>query len=108
MAQEALHSAVKYSGTKHFSVALFAIEEEVQLVVRDVGAGFDFEEARKNRGLGLVSMQERIHLVHGRFAVDSKPGKGTRVFAAVPFVAEDESSPEDSPGKKAGSAQEVA
>jgi signal transduction histidine kinase len=76
--------------------------------VRDAGAGFDVEEAKKNRGLGLVSMQERIHLVHGRFAIDSKPGKGTRIFAAVPFVAEDESSPEDAPGKKAGSVQEVA
>src|SRR6266851_4203315 len=108
IAQEALHNAVKYSGTKQFSVALFAIEEEVQLVVRDAGAGFDVEEAKKNRGLGLVSMQERIHLVHGRFAVDSKPGKGTRVFAAVPFVAESESSRENAPGKKADRAQEVA
>jgi signal transduction histidine kinase len=108
IAQEALHNAVKYSGTNQFTVTLFATEEEVQLVVRDTGAGFDVEEAKKNQGLGLVSMQERIHLVHGRFAVESKPGKGTRIFAAVPFVAEKESSPEDAPGNKAGSAQEVA
>jgi PAS domain S-box-containing protein len=107
IAQEALHNAVKYSGTTQFFVALYAIEEEIQLVVRDAGAGFDVGEA-KNRGLGLVSMQERVHLVHGRFAIDSKPGKGTRIFAAVPFVAEEESSPEDVPGKKAGSVQEVA
>jgi len=108
IAQEALQNAVKYSGTNQFFVALCAIEEEIQLVVRDAGAGFDVEEAKKNRGLGLMSMQERIHLVHGRFAIDSKPGKGTRIFAAVPLVAEKETSPEDAPGKKAGSAQEVA
>ncbi|MCU1249472.1 MAG: domain S-box protein [Edaphobacter sp.] len=101
VAQEALHNAVKYSGTSQFAVALFATEDEVQLVVRDGGAGFDFGEAKKNRGLGLVSMQERINLVQGRFAVDSKPGKGTRIFAAVPFVSESESSPEDAAGKKA-------
>jgi PAS domain S-box-containing protein len=106
--QEALHNAVKYSGATQFFVALYGIEDEIQLVVRDTGAGFDVEEARKNRGLGLVSMQERIHLVHGRFTVDSKRGKGTRIFAAVPFVVEDESSREDAPGKKAGSVQEVA
>jgi len=53
-------------------------------------------------------MQERIHLVHGRFAVDSEPGKGTRIFAAVPFVPEDERPPEDAPGKKADSVGEVA
>jgi signal transduction histidine kinase len=78
------------------------------LVVRDGGAGFDVEEARKNRGLGLVSMQERINLVHGRFAVDSKPGRGTRIFAAVPFVSERESSLQDESGKKAGSVHGVA
>jgi len=107
IAQEALHNAVKYSGTKEFSVSLWAIGEEIQLVVRDAGAGFDVEEARKNRGLGLVSMQERIHLVHGRFAVDSHPGKGTRVFAAVPFVPE-EISPDDAPGNKVDSVRQMA
>jgi PAS domain S-box-containing protein len=108
IAQEALHNAVKYSGANQFSVALYATEEEIQLVVRDRGAGFDVEEVKKNRGLGLVSMQERVHLVHGLLAVDSKPGKGTRIFAAVPFVSENRNSPEDAQGKKADSAQEVA
>jgi PAS domain S-box-containing protein len=106
IAQEAVHNAVKYSGTKRFTVVLSGNDKEVQLVVRDDGAGFDVEEAKKHRGLGLVSMQERINLVHGRFSVESKPGKGTRVFAAVPLAA-DESSPADAPVKKAD-AQEVA
>lgn len=100
IAQEALHNAVKYSETNQFSVALCAAGEEVQLVVRDAGAGFDVEETKKSRGLGLVSMQERVNLVHGRFSVESKPGQGTRVFAAVPFVAENETSPEALLGKK--------
>jgi PAS domain S-box-containing protein len=100
IAQEALHNALKYSETNQFSVALCATEEEVQLVVRDAGAGFDVDEAKKHRGLGLVSMQERVNLVHGRFSIESKPGQGTRIFAAVPFVAENEDSPEAAPGKK--------
>jgi signal transduction histidine kinase len=89
-------------------VALCATEKEVQLVVRDEGAGFDFEQAKKSPGLGLVSMQERVNLVHGSFSVESKPGKGTRIFAAVPFISEGERSPEDAPGKKADSVREVA
>jgi PAS domain S-box-containing protein len=106
--QEALHNAVKYSGSNQFRVALTATEEQVQLVVQDAGAGFDVKEAKKNRGLGLVSMQERAHLVHGSFSVESKPGKGTRIFAAVPFVDEKERAPEEAPGKKADSVREVA
>ncbi len=63
-------------------------------LVSDAGAGFDVEEAKKNRGLGLVSMQERIHLVHGSFSVESKPWQGTRIIAAVPILAEGEWSEE--------------
>jgi PAS domain S-box-containing protein len=107
IAQEALHNALKYSETHQFSVALGATKEEVQLVVRDAGAGFDVEEAKKHRGLGMVSMQERVNLVHGRFSVESKPGQGTRIFAAVPFIAENEDSPEAAQGKKPESVQEV-
>jgi PAS domain S-box-containing protein len=107
VAQEALHNAVKYSGAKQFDVALFATEDEIQLVVRDRGAGFDLEEAKKNRGLGLLSMQERLNLVHGRFAVDSRPGNGTRVFAAVPFVRQSAGSVEE-PEKKTDIVHRVA
>jgi PAS domain S-box-containing protein len=105
VAQEALHNAVKYSETNHFSVALFATAKEVQLIVRDAGTGFDVEEARKNQGLGLVSMQERVHLVHGTFSVESKPGSGTRISAVVPLVSEEESAPKDASNKRAASMQ---
>jgi hypothetical protein len=53
------------------------------------GVGFEVEEAKRNRGLGLVSMQERVHLVHGTFFVESAPGKGTKILAAVPLVEGD-------------------
>jgi signal transduction histidine kinase len=93
--QEALHNAVKYSGVSQFAVELSGIEGAVQLAVSDAGAGFDVEEAKKNQGLGLVSMQERIHLVHGSFSVESKPWQGTRIIAVVPLAAQKEWPVED-------------
>lgn len=89
VAQEALHNAVKYSGTKQFEVKLYGTAEGVQLVVADAGAGFDVEEAKKGHGLGLVSMQERLNLVQGRFHIESKPREGTIVVASVPLITED-------------------
>jgi len=86
--QEALHNAVKYSGASEFRVELTATEDEIQLIVRDQGKGFDVEAARKTNGLGLVSMQERVHLVHGSLCVESKPGTGTSVLAVVPLAPE--------------------
>ena len=106
--QEALHNAVKYSGTSQYRVELNTISDEVQLVVSDSGAGFDLEEAKKNRGLGLVSMQERVHLVHGQLLVESEPGNGTKILAVVPLVAENESSSEDGAVRDAERVKEVA
>ena len=100
VAQEALHNAVKYSGVSQFAIELSGMEDAVRLVVSDAGAGFDVGEAKKNRGLGLLSMQERIHLVHGTFSVESKPWQGTRIMAAVPLIAQKERPPEDADVKE--------
>ena len=85
VAQEGLHNAVKYSGKRQFEVILRRTANQVLLEVIDSGVGFDVEDAKKNGGLGLVSMQERVHLVHGTFVVESAPGKGARIVAFVPL-----------------------
>jgi signal transduction histidine kinase len=41
-----------------------------------------------DRGLGLVSMQERVHLVHGTFTIESARDGGTKIFVRVPLLAE--------------------
>lgn len=87
VAQEALHNAVKYSGIKHFEVEISAGAQEVELVVSDAGAGFNVDATTTNAGLGLLSMQERVHLARGRFSIESRPGHGTRIVAALPLAA---------------------
>jgi PAS domain S-box-containing protein len=89
--QEALNNAVKYSGTGRFAVEVTGSAGEVRLEVRDWGEGFDVEEAKQNRGLGLVSMQERVNLVGGKFSIESNPGEGTIIKAVVPRAVEKES-----------------
>ncbi len=82
--QEALHNAAKHSGAPRFAVQLWGTPGEVHLTVRDAGVGFDLEAAMKSRGLGLVSMQERIRLVNGTIAIASKLTGGTEISARVP------------------------
>jgi PAS domain S-box-containing protein len=86
--QEALQNALKHSGTSRFSVSLRGTADEIQLEVCDEGAGFEMEEAKQHMGLGLVSMRERVHLVHGTFTIDSRVNCGTRILVRVPVVAE--------------------
>ena len=85
--QEALHNAMKYSGAKRFWVELTGAGNEVRLEVKDTGIGFDVKEANRNGGLGLVSMQERVRAVNGRFYIESKPGAGTKIIVSVPMAA---------------------
>jgi signal transduction histidine kinase len=86
--QEALHNAVKYSGQKHFEVRLQGRADEIELEVSDRGSGFELSSMKNGRGLGLVSMTERIHLLNGRISIDSKPNVGTTVRALVPLATQ--------------------
>jgi signal transduction histidine kinase len=85
--QEALHNAVKYSGANRFWVELRGAGNKLQLEVKDAGIGFDVKEANRTGGLGLVSMQERVRAVNGRFNIESKPGAGTKIIVSVPMAA---------------------
>jgi PAS domain S-box-containing protein len=85
VAQESLQNVVKHSGADSALVALTAGGGGLELLIADEGVGFDLEQARLRSGLGLVSMEERIKLVHGSLNVTTRPGQGTRLKVWVPF-----------------------
>jgi len=83
--QEALHNSVKHSGVRRFEARLWGTSGQIDLMVQDSGVGFDSEAAKKSRGLGLISMQERVKLVKGTFSIESQPRRGTTIHARVPL-----------------------
>jgi PAS domain S-box-containing protein len=85
--QEALQNAVKYSGVRSFTVDLHGTAESIELTVSDMGTGFEEHDAFTRHGLGLISMRERLQLVHGELSVKSKPGAGTTIRARAPVKA---------------------
>jgi len=86
--QEALHNAVKHSGVDRIEVHVAEQSNEVHLLVRDSGSGFDMEAAKRGSGLGLLSMQERVRLVNGAISFESRPMGGTTIRVCVPFKSE--------------------
>jgi PAS domain S-box-containing protein len=84
--QEALTNAVKHSGAQRFEAHLRGISGEIELEVRDYGIGFDAAAAMISRGLGLISMRERVSLVKGTLLIASKPMGGTEITVRVPLV----------------------
>jgi signal transduction histidine kinase len=89
--QEAVHNSAKHSGVRHFEVRLWGTSDEIHLTVRDSGAGFDREAAKESRGLGLISMEERLKLLNGTFSIESQPKRGTTIHARVPLSSESDS-----------------
>jgi two-component system sensor kinase FixL len=93
IAQEALRNVVKHSAATTARVTLGVEGDEICLAVTDNGRGFDPRPMQPQASLGLVSMQERARLAHGRISVQSSPGGGTRVEVRVslPLVSAPES-----------------
>lgn len=89
VAQEALTNIVKHGSASHVWIDLDRGPDDVTLSVRDDGVGFDpgnvISSDGRGLGLGMFGMEERVALVNGRFRVWSSPGKGTEIFAYVPF-----------------------
>jgi signal transduction histidine kinase len=83
--QEALHNSAKHSGVRRFEVRLWATSGEIHLTVADSGVGFNTEAAKESRGLGLISMEERLKLLDGMFSVESQLQRGTTIHARVPL-----------------------
>jgi len=90
VAQEALTNVRKHAGQARLAVVLERDDDSIRLQVRDWGRGFDAAtrnaRARPGERVGLLSMQERVALLHGRCTVTSHTGDGTQVSAVVPLV----------------------
>src|SRR5215472_521277 len=80
--QEAMSNVAKHSGADQVTVTLGVHSDQAILRVSDEGRGF---EIGSDRGLGLISMRERLRLVGGTMRVNSSPLQGTDVEAVVPL-----------------------
>ncbi|HEV8038483.1 MAG TPA: chemotaxis protein CheB [Bryobacteraceae bacterium] len=81
--QESLHNVSKHSGAHSAVVTLGGTDGNLRLTVKDSGSGFDPKTIQGKGGLGLRSMEERAHLLGGKFKIHSD-GKGTEVVVEVP------------------------
>jgi len=88
--QEALTNVMRHSGASAVSVQVIRQDDMLRFSVDDDGRGFEPGLAWKGlsagKSLGLVSMEERVTLLGGRFRIQSEAGLGTRVSARIPLV----------------------
>lgn len=85
VAQEAIRNVQKHSGTRRALLQLDEVSGSLRLRISDEGAGFDAESAEYSEGLGLLSMQERLHSLGGELFIHSRRGGGTCIEAYIPL-----------------------
>jgi signal transduction histidine kinase len=78
---EALANAGKYAGASRVTISMRARDGRVRVEVHDDGVG----GADPANGSGLRGLADRVEALGGTLAVDSVPGRGTRVTAELPL-----------------------
>ena len=84
IAQEQLKNILKYSQAKQVDIFLQIKNEQVQLIVKDDGVGFDMKKT--NTGVGLASIRDRAKYYNGKMEINTAPGKGCEVIVNIPLL----------------------
>ena len=80
--QEALTNIARHSAAAEALVRIWADRDSLSIQIEDHGHGFDVEAVfAASQSSGLSGMRDRAQLLGGHFAVDSQPGRGTRLTA---------------------------
>jgi signal transduction histidine kinase len=84
--QEGLQNVVKHANAADVTVQLSGSSHGIGLSLTDNGKGFDASgESSRPRGLGLISIQERLRILNGSLRIHSRPAGGTKVCAWIPI-----------------------
>jgi signal transduction histidine kinase/ligand-binding sensor domain-containing protein len=81
--KETLNNAAKYAGCSLVHIELVIQKQELQLIIRDNGKGFELNRVR-TFGNGLLNMRTRMEQVNGKFEICSEKQKGTITTLSVP------------------------
>ncbi|MGA7577593.1 MAG: PAS domain-containing protein [Desulfobaccales bacterium] len=83
--QEALTNVARHAFATQVKINLQVRGGVLTLSVADNGRGFDPQNLSQSHCLGLAGMRERAGLLGGRLELESKAGKGTRVYFRLPL-----------------------
>lgn len=80
--QEALHNSSRHAEAKTVRIQVQQTENALILSIQDDGKGFN---PARDKGLGLLGMEERVSHLGGTFQVTSEPGQGTLLSIELPL-----------------------
>jgi signal transduction histidine kinase len=82
--KQALNNIACHAHATEVWLRVMANEGRTEIEIKDNGRGF--VDAPNPRANGLRNMRQRMEEIGGTFAVESKPGEGTRILAVYPLA----------------------
>lgn len=82
--QEVINNIIVHSGATEINFQLLETEEELMLMIEDNGKGFDVNENKVEKGIGLRSINSRIENIGGDVHIDTAIGRGTIITIIIP------------------------
>ncbi len=82
--KEAINNAAKYSRATAISIEFRKLAENLLVVIRDNGTGFDLQAA--SSGNGVRNMKERALSLKGKLDLKSESGNGTTITLSIPLT----------------------
>ena len=89
--QESLNNIIKHSQASEVNLLVEFKKSAIQVNLADNGVGF-VTKKQKVKGFGLKNMEGRITIFGGKFTINSKPNKGTKLFFTIPINTDEERS----------------
>jgi signal transduction histidine kinase len=83
--REAISNTYRHSGARHARVALTSRDGDAILEITDDGRGFDPSAPVPRGHFGIANLGNRARAAGGDIAIDSAPGKGTRILVHLPL-----------------------
>ncbi|HXQ73343.1 MAG TPA: ATP-binding protein, partial [Pyrinomonadaceae bacterium] len=81
--QECLNNVLKHSAATTAWLSIKRTPDGAQIICRDNGKGFDSETVSLCSGMGLIGMAERVRMLHGKYTMESAPGKGVTIYITI-------------------------
>lgn len=80
--KEAVANSLKYSQAKSITIEVKIIQNQCMFSVKDNGIGID---KNYKKGIGLISISERVKSMNGEYKLDSLLGEGTNLMGSFPL-----------------------
>lgn len=84
--QETLTNVMRHAHATEVNTRLEKTSHEIILSITDNGKGFDANDTKNKKTLGLIGMKERALMFNGEMNIESTPGKGTTVTLKIPIT----------------------